>query len=107
MMEEVFDMDKLESRFGGKSLAAFNYEAYALRLREDDKKMSTLADSSCSSPNVLQCVMAEPLQPDSPASDNGCEDESCEEEEENIQGSSTHSLDDFGDGKVVELKMLK
>ncbi|XP_054789157.1 uncharacterized protein LOC129294715 [Prosopis cineraria] len=97
IMEEVFDMDKLESRFGGKSSAGFNYEAYALKLREDDKKMSNFDDTGCSSPTILQSAMAESLQPESPASENGCEDESsCDEanglnvekEDESIQGQS-------------------
>ncbi|KAK4282048.1 hypothetical protein QN277_013470 [Acacia crassicarpa] len=104
IMEEVFDMEKLESRFGGKSLAGFNYEAYAQRLREDDKKMSDFAYSGCSSPTMLQSVMAESLQPESPSSDNGCDEESLEREDEGIQGHSPRSKNDTEDGKLGGVK---
>ncbi|XP_028766830.1 phosphatidylinositol transfer protein 3 isoform X2 [Neltuma alba] len=116
IMEEVFDMDKLESRFGGKNPAGFNYEAYALRLREDDKKISDFADSGCSSPTVLQSVMAETLQPESPASENGCQDESscdeadsskAEKEDETILGQSPCSQDDGQDAKVGGVKIAQ
>ncbi|WVZ73628.1 hypothetical protein U9M48_021913 [Paspalum notatum var. saurae] len=39
IMEELFNMDDLESAFGGKNPATFNINDYALRMREDDKKM--------------------------------------------------------------------
>ena len=39
IMEDLFNMDELESAFGGKNPATFNINDYALRMREDDKKM--------------------------------------------------------------------
>lgn len=39
IMEEHFDMDKLESSFGGNSQVGFNITDYAARMREDDTKM--------------------------------------------------------------------
>lgn len=75
-MEEIFDMDKLDSSFGGKGSAGFNYEAYAMKMREDDKKMAKFADSGCSSPSSLQSLVAESRLSESTASDNeGDEDE--------------------------------
>ncbi|KAG4393023.1 hypothetical protein GLYMA_03G004600v4 [Glycine max] len=49
VMEEHLDMDKLESYFGGKNTVGFNYEAYAQKMKEDDKSMSDVFDSCCSS----------------------------------------------------------
>ncbi|KAJ6801778.1 random slug protein 5-like [Iris pallida] len=40
IMEEHFDMDRLESSFGGNSQVGFNATDYAARMREDDKKMA-------------------------------------------------------------------
>ncbi|KAG8647976.1 phosphatidylinositol transfer protein 3 isoform X2 [Manihot esculenta] len=56
IMEELFDMDKLDSAFGGRSSAGFDYEAYAQRMREEDKKISDLNISGPSSP-VLSAAM--------------------------------------------------
>ncbi|XP_068637731.1 uncharacterized protein [Aristolochia californica] len=42
IMEDLFDMDKLESAFGGNSQEGFNINEYAERMREDDKKMPLL-----------------------------------------------------------------
>nr|AFK36318.1 unknown [Lotus japonicus] len=61
MMEELFDMDKLESYFGGKNTVGFNYEAYAQKMREDDRKMSDLIDSGCSSPGYITSEVSESL----------------------------------------------
>ena len=45
IITDIFDMDKLESAFGGRNLAGFNYNQYAERMKEDDKRMSTLLTS--------------------------------------------------------------
>lgn len=39
IMEDLFDMDKLESSFGGNAQADFNLNEYAARMKEDDKRM--------------------------------------------------------------------
>ncbi|XP_031273036.1 phosphatidylinositol transfer protein 3-like [Pistacia vera] len=39
IVEELFDMDKLESAFGGNDNSGFNINKYAERMREDDKRM--------------------------------------------------------------------
>ncbi|KAG7973930.1 hypothetical protein I3843_06G020400 [Carya illinoinensis] len=41
IMEDLFDMDQLESAFGGKGDISFDINKYAERMREDDKKMSS------------------------------------------------------------------
>ncbi|KDP20223.1 hypothetical protein JCGZ_09855 [Jatropha curcas] len=39
IMEDLFDMDQLESSFGGKDCSGFDIIKYAERMKEDDKKM--------------------------------------------------------------------
>ncbi|EMS48045.1 hypothetical protein TRIUR3_30793 [Triticum urartu] len=46
IMAEVFDMDKLDSAFGGRNLATFEYSSYAEQMKEDDKKMQSNDASS-------------------------------------------------------------
>lgn len=42
IMEELFDMDQLESAFGGKDNSGFDISKYAERMKEDDKRMPLL-----------------------------------------------------------------
>lgn len=43
IMEDLFDMDQLESAFGGNdSRGGFDINEYAERMREDDKRMSSV-----------------------------------------------------------------
>lgn len=42
IMEDLFDMDKLEAAFGGNDTSGFDINKYAERMKEDDKKMSTI-----------------------------------------------------------------
>lgn len=39
IMEELFEMEQLESAFGGKSSDSFDIQKYAQRMKEDDEKM--------------------------------------------------------------------
>ncbi|XP_027350260.1 phosphatidylinositol transfer protein 3-like isoform X1 [Abrus precatorius] len=75
IMEELFDMDKLEASFGGKSTVGFNYEAYAKKMREDDRRLSDVIDSGISSPSLLKSFNE--LQH---AGDNDSEDETSSDE---------------------------
>lgn len=43
-------MDKLDSEFGGRNSAGFDYEAYGQWMKEDDKKISDLISSEFASP---------------------------------------------------------
>ncbi|KAF7819207.1 random slug protein 5-like [Senna tora] len=105
IMEEIFDMNRLDSCFGGKSSVRFNTEAYAKKCREEDKKMSTFAESCYSSPSTLHFLVSESQMSESTASDDndGCEDEfSCDETvcsnmvkaDEILQGQAPSSKDD-------------
>ena len=39
IMEDLFDLDQIESAFGGKDTNGFDVNNYAERMREDDKRM--------------------------------------------------------------------
>lgn len=56
VMESIFDMDKLESSFGGKSAAGFDYKTYAQRMKAEDKKMSNL-NSGCPHPSDMPVLL--------------------------------------------------
>lgn len=81
IMEENFDADTLETSFGGKNPVGFNYEDYAQRMIEDDKKMTDYVDSGCSSPSC-RAILSKP--PDSAAAsdvDSAASDEDDDEDE--------------------------
>ncbi|BBN69278.1 Sec14p-like phosphatidylinositol transfer family protein [Prunus dulcis] len=101
-MEDLFHMDKLESAFGGKNSCGFDYQAYAQRMREDDKKMSSFIDSGCSPSVISELQQSDALTSDhcSEVSDEGgCS--SCDEAassnldvvDEKIQGQPLDSKD--------------
>lgn len=76
IMEELFDMDKLESSLGGKNPASFNYETYAQLMREEEKGMSDLVSDSVSDsslPTYLSPAESEILQEDTSNSDRDSE----------------------------------
>lgn len=39
IMEDLFNMDELESAFGGNNQVAFNINDYGARMKEEDKRM--------------------------------------------------------------------
>ncbi|XP_022748325.1 random slug protein 5-like isoform X2 [Durio zibethinus] len=49
IMEEVFDLDKLDAAFCGRSTGGFDYQAYAQQMKEDDIRKSNFLDSSSAS----------------------------------------------------------
>lgn len=59
VIEEHLDMDKLETYFGGKNTVGFNYEAYAQKMKADDRSMSDVFDSCCSSPGFMNSEIHE------------------------------------------------
>ncbi|KAI4348527.1 hypothetical protein L6164_009240 [Bauhinia variegata] len=94
IMDELFDLNDLEPFFGGRNALGFNYKVYAEKMKEDDKKMSDLIFSSCSSPSYLQSVLSESQNLES---ENGSDEESSgdeavcansEEGDESIQDNS-------------------
>lgn len=59
IMEEVFEMDQLESAFGGENPETFDIQKYAQRMKEDDEKMrsfweeASVVDSSCNNGLIM------------------------------------------------------
>ncbi|XP_051118427.1 uncharacterized protein LOC127242777 [Andrographis paniculata] len=52
IMEKIFDMELVESAFGGKDAAEFDIVKYAERMREEDKKVELLWNAGGSMPPV-------------------------------------------------------
>ncbi|MED6132880.1 hypothetical protein PIB30_022959 [Stylosanthes scabra] len=73
IMEDVFDLDHLESAFGGKDDTGFDINKYAERMKEDDKKIPsfwTRENSPSSVPVAPQSLDSIKLDSDSDPSDN-------------------------------------
>ncbi|RXH74035.1 hypothetical protein DVH24_016857 [Malus domestica] len=78
IMEDLFDMNKLEAVFGGNDTSGFDINKYAERMKEDDKKMPTMwtrgnPSLAASEPAVTGAALSLDslkLEPDSDASDN-------------------------------------
>ncbi|KAH9756657.1 CRAL-TRIO domain-containing protein [Citrus sinensis] len=77
IMEDLFDMDQLESAFGGNDRVGFNINKYAERMREDDKKMPSFwametTPSEASQPSLTMATSSDSpnLNSDSDTSDH-------------------------------------
>lgn len=53
-MEDLFDMELVESAFGGKGDADFDINKYAERMKEDDKKLSDFLINVTNSDPVIR-----------------------------------------------------
>ncbi|KAF7116613.1 hypothetical protein RHSIM_RhsimUnG0022800 [Rhododendron simsii] len=99
IMEELFDMDKLESVFGGRNSIGFVYEDYAKRMMEEDKKISDSTDNECLSHSPSTMILElQHSEPNSDLTSEASDDETdsstfLEEVEEKIEGSSLGSKD--------------
>ncbi|KAI9106822.1 hypothetical protein K1719_022350 [Acacia pycnantha] len=72
IMEDLFDMDSLESAFGGNDVTGFDIDKYAERMKADDKKMPsfwTRTDSPSSVPKAGPSLDSIKLGSDPDASD--------------------------------------
>lgn len=81
IMEALFDINKLESSFGGRNTVGFDYEAYGQLMKADDKKRSDLMNSGCSVPTDHLLVASQSSQSESLTSDH-CSDDSDDELDE-------------------------
>ena len=97
IMEETFDMDKLESAFGGRNSVGFDYEDYARRMKEDDKKISHLITTDSSSPPHQLPIISESQHPEllasDPEPDGDHSDEGGSSSSEEISSSNPSPLD--------------
>ncbi|KAK9930577.1 hypothetical protein M0R45_027612 [Rubus argutus] len=79
IMEDLFDIEKLEAAFGGNDTAGFDITKYAERMKEDEKKMPTiwttgnppLAASQPVPTSAALSLDSVKLDSNSDASDNG------------------------------------
>lgn len=109
-MEETFDMDKLESAFGGKNSIGFDYEDYAQRMKEDDKKISHIITSGSSSPPHQLPIMSDSqhqeLLPSQVEPDDDNSDEAKSSSSEEISPSKQTLLDDNASDPPCEEKEI-
>ncbi|GAB4845065.1 hypothetical protein Ancab_038471 [Ancistrocladus abbreviatus] len=105
IMEELFDMDQLESAFGGNNREGFDINKYAERMKEDDKRMpafwtkrdnnadaAAAAAATATSPAVMMtCDYSDnaELKSDLDASDDDKE-ENCSDSQEVSRNSSPY-----------------
>ncbi|XP_038716601.1 phosphatidylinositol transfer protein 3-like isoform X2 [Tripterygium wilfordii] len=88
IMEDLFNIDQLESAFGGKDTSGFDFNKYAERMREDDKRMPSLWSSqslplAIPQPTLTSITASKPvnLDSDSDASDDN-----------KLDGSNSHGI---------------
>ncbi|KAL1064174.1 hypothetical protein V6Z11_D13G194000 [Gossypium hirsutum] len=62
VIEEIFDLDKLDVAFGGRNPAGFNLEVYARQMKDDDSKRTNFHGSGCSSPFYQSSSLSESQQ---------------------------------------------
>lgn len=71
IMEDLFDMDKLESAFGGKDEIGFDIEKYAERMRGEDKKTRSFWESkdhgqAVEQPSLTNLSLSTSMKSDTP-----------------------------------------
>ncbi|KAF0933042.1 hypothetical protein E2562_013796 [Oryza meyeriana var. granulata] len=114
IMEELFNMEELESAFGGKNQATFNINDYAARMREDDNKMPLLwsPDNSAlaSEPYVMNKDRAQEdssgLKSEETSSEKREETDSESENREETESESERGETDAVSGKKEETEAV-
>lgn len=105
IMESLFYIDKLESAFGGKNGAKFDFKIYAARMKEDDAKRLIFhnGESSSSSPSGRTSTVSE-FRPTNNDSDSDGEKAKSPEinEEEILAESQKIAADANGRGGRIE-----
>ncbi|XP_022773169.1 random slug protein 5-like [Durio zibethinus] len=93
IMEDLFDVEKLESAFGGNDDSGFNINQYAERMKEDDKRIPTFWTSG----NPQSAAPPEPM-PKSPIDLNSINLDSDSDASDNgkVGGSPSHVSDSKG-----------
>lgn len=102
IMEEHFDMDKLESSFGGNSPVGFNITDYAVRMREDDAKMPLFWSRGNSSETTASAIPSiktdSETDPDKPVKEGGPDMFVKEVEENPSSQERVEELNGIGNG---------
>lgn len=113
IMEDLFDMDMLESSFGGNNNASFDINTYAERMKEDDKKMVAFWSRGNPLPASSPSFISAKLGSDSEASDSEKSDSSKSHGRESevvstdnclpVAGSSGNLIEDAHEGKINDI----
>lgn len=105
VMEDLFDMNALESTFGGKSGSGFDFESYAKRMKEEDMKMAELINSEGSSPSNQALILPELRKSESTVSEPGSEaDEESGSSSNDESGSNLETVDEESEGSTLYCK---
>lgn len=104
IMEELFDMDKLESAFGGKDTVGFKFDKYAERMKEDDKKMPAFWTRESHPSRALQPALTNepPLTPINLQSDSDFSDKERAEDSPSLTHMKLQSDSDVSDKEGAE-----
>ncbi|XVF42709.1 hypothetical protein PTKIN_Ptkin01aG0386100 [Pterospermum kingtungense] len=103
IMEEVFDLDKLDVAFGGKNTAGFDYHSFAQLMKEDDNRKSNSNDSTCSSsPPQPSSILFESTPSESPNLDH---DYNASDEDGLLSNDEATPNLDCIDEKIQELQL--
>ncbi|XP_043692405.1 phosphatidylinositol transfer protein 3-like [Telopea speciosissima] len=70
IMQGLFNMDKLESAFGGRNTVGFDYKKYSEQMKEEDSKMADFINSGYLTPSVLSDFPQSELSVSGHGSDN-------------------------------------
>lgn len=76
IMEELFDIEQLESAFGGKSSESFDIHKYAQRMKEDDDKKRSLWEKGIDPFASTRCISTTKITSSSENDDPSEEEES-------------------------------
>lgn len=102
IMEDLFDMNKLELAVGGRNSAGFDYKLYGERMREDDRKKSDSLNSEASILSYQPSVELVLDQSVSLISDHGSEPDASDEASSSSDSTSPNlaCVDDLSDNKT-------
>ncbi|KAF6147746.1 hypothetical protein GIB67_006719 [Kingdonia uniflora] len=101
IMENLFDMDKLESSFGGRNLNGFDYSEFSERMKEDDVKMLDVIKSGRSI--LIETSMVSLLQQSMSLTSDASEGFNSSSEEDGFQSlkATEESSDEKTETQVV------
>ncbi|XP_065854459.1 uncharacterized protein [Euphorbia lathyris] len=110
-MEELFDMDKLDSAFGGRNSVGFNFEAYGQLMKEEERKI--YGSNNVASVSPMLSVTSQQLsetssQPGEGEDESSSGDEACPnfvEDSNEYQYSSCKDAANIDRDPVKELNM--
>ncbi|MED6122559.1 hypothetical protein PIB30_040863 [Stylosanthes scabra] len=93
MMEELFDMDKLESYFGGRNRAGWNPESFSKKMKEDEKNMcNNVVEGGVSAQVINDSVQIDEESNVSDGESSGCDSVTFFEEDNNNNNNNNNNV---------------